>query len=183
MKPSKSTLIAISLLVAVVLNSHASFVSARISPGGVLDDDQASLVYWTGTGELAIDAPIGREFTSINIDSASSKFTGDPAKHMTGSFDSDRDSNIFHALFGDSFGSISFGNVDALRLGAMVRGVSINPSLASWITSGMLRDGGTARQLIRSDEPGVTIIPSCVLCAGIGRQFRSLPVGDTGRLG
>ena len=51
------------------------------------------------------------ELTSINIDSASGIFTGQPAANLGGSFDNDTDKNIFKATFGSSFGAISFGNV------------------------------------------------------------------------
>ena len=34
------------------------------------DDDRTSIVYDAKTGEVRVDAPVGHEFTSINIDSA-----------------------------------------------------------------------------------------------------------------
>jgi hypothetical protein len=74
-------------------------------------DAQASIVYNAATGELAVDAPEGTELTSVNIDSASGIFTGQPAANLGGSFDNDSDTNVFKATFGTSFGSISFGNV------------------------------------------------------------------------
>ena len=54
--------------------------------------------------------------TSLNIDSAGSIFTGDPAQNLGGSFDNDADNNIFKATFGSSFGSLSFGNVAQTEL-------------------------------------------------------------------
>jgi hypothetical protein len=82
-----------------------------ILPGGQEGDGQTSIIYHTGTGELAVDAPEGVALTSINIDSAAGIFTGDPAGNLGGSFDNDADGNIFKATFGDQFGSLSFGNV------------------------------------------------------------------------
>ena len=55
--------------------------------------------------------PAGKNLTSVNIESASSIFTGAPAQNLGGSFDNDTDNNIFKATFGSSFGSLSFGNV------------------------------------------------------------------------
>lgn len=72
-------------------------------------DGNVSLVYDPASGELAIDVP-ATELTSINIDSAASIFTGDPAGNLGGSFDNDADNNIFKATFGGSFGSLTFGN-------------------------------------------------------------------------
>ena len=60
---------------------------------------------------MAVDAPAGKQLTSVNIQSASSIFTGAPAENLGGSFDNDKDDNIFKATFGSSFGSLSFGNV------------------------------------------------------------------------
>jgi outer membrane protein assembly factor BamB len=82
-----------------------------IRSGGQMGDGQTSVVYDAGTGEVQVDAPAGQELTSINIDSASGLFTGQPAQNLGGSFDNDADGNIFKATFGGSFGSISFGNV------------------------------------------------------------------------
>jgi hypothetical protein len=67
--------------------------------------------YDAATGELWVDAPVGSELTSINIDSQAGMFTGSPASNLGGSFDNDADNNIFKATFGGSFGSLSFGNV------------------------------------------------------------------------
>ena len=78
---------------------------ARFDPGGSEGDGQTSVVYDARTGEVAVDAPAGTELTSINIDSASGIFTGDPAQNLGGSFDNDADNNIFKATFGSSFGS------------------------------------------------------------------------------
>jgi hypothetical protein len=84
---------------------------AGLQPNGEQNDAQTSVVYDPNTGELAVETPLGMELTSINIDSAASIFTGDPAANLGGSFDNDADNNIFKATFGSSFGSISFGRV------------------------------------------------------------------------
>ena len=84
---------------------------AAIASGGGIGDGQTSLVYDAGTGELSLDAPVGVELTSINIDSAAGIFSGNAAESLGGSFDNDADGNIFKATFGGSFGSLSFGNV------------------------------------------------------------------------
>lgn len=81
-----------------------------VQPNGQQADAQTSVVYNAATGELAVDAPAQAELTSINIDSASGIFTGQPTANLGGSFDNDSDNNIFKATFGSSFGSLSFGN-------------------------------------------------------------------------
>jgi hypothetical protein len=82
-----------------------------IEPNGQQVDVRASVVYNAATGELAVDAPVQAELTSINIDSASGIFTGQPAANLGGSFDNDSDTNVFKATFGTSFGGLSFGHV------------------------------------------------------------------------
>ena len=84
--------------------------------GGAVGDDQTSIGYNPVSGEVFVDATVGVELTSINIDSASGIFIGDAAQNLGGSFDNDADANIFKATFGGSFGSFSFGNVAATGL-------------------------------------------------------------------
>ena len=84
---------------------------AAIKPGGAEGDDQTSLVYQANTGELSVDAPAGKELTSINITSDGNQFIGDQPAVLDGAFDNFGADNIFKATFGGSFGSISFGNV------------------------------------------------------------------------
>ena len=111
MKLRKRCLVATAICAGILLACQDSPTPARVMPGGVIDDQQASIVYWSATGELAADVPTGRKFTSINVESPSGIFTGDPARNLGGSFDNHSDWNIFKATFGTSFGSISFGNV------------------------------------------------------------------------
>jgi hypothetical protein len=85
---------------------------AAIGPEGELDDDQTSIVYDAGTGEVRVDAPAGTELTSVNIDSAAGIFANHAnAQNLDGSFDTHSENNIFKATFGSSFGSLSFGMV------------------------------------------------------------------------
>jgi hypothetical protein len=84
---------------------------AAINTGGEFDDGQTSIVYNVTTGEVGVDAPATTQLTSVNIQSATGIFTGDPAENLGGDFDNDADDNIFKATFGSSFGSLSFGNV------------------------------------------------------------------------
>ena len=84
---------------------------AAISKEGLPGNAQTSIIYNQGTGEVSVDAPAGKDLTSVNIESASGIFTGAPAQNLGGSFDNDSDTNIFKATFGSSFGSLSFGNV------------------------------------------------------------------------
>ena len=89
---------------------------ATINTGGEIADGQTSLVYNAVTGELAVDAPVGQELTSINVTSAASWFLGEKPSVLDGGFDNFATDNLFKATFGGSFGSISFGNVLAPAL-------------------------------------------------------------------
>ena len=84
---------------------------SALGSDGTEGDSQTSLVYDPGSGELSVDAPAGKELTSINISSAGSLFTGDKPAVLDGAFDNFAADNVFKATFGGSFGSISFGNV------------------------------------------------------------------------
>jgi hypothetical protein len=84
---------------------------AALQPKGTPGDAQTSVIYSASSDELVVDAPEDAQLTSINIDSASGIFSGDPAQNLGGTFDNDADDNIFKATFGSSFGSLSFSNV------------------------------------------------------------------------
>ena len=99
------------IIAALSAGFYLSGPYAALGPGGQASDGQTSVGYNASTGEVWVDAPAGTELTSVNIDSAGAIFTGDAAQHLGGSFDNDADGNIFKATFGDSFGSLSFGNV------------------------------------------------------------------------
>ena len=84
---------------------------AALAADGQAGDGQTSIVYDAATGQVSVDAPVGFELTSINLQSASGIFTAGPAENLGDAFDNDSDDNIFKATFGGSFGSLSFGNV------------------------------------------------------------------------
>jgi hypothetical protein len=100
------------IIAAQLANKYLMGKYGALAPSdGVRGDGQTSIVYNPSTGEVAVDAPATTQLTSINIDSAASIFTGAPAMNLGGSFDNDKDNNIFKATFGSSFGTLSFGNV------------------------------------------------------------------------
>ena len=101
----------IDIIAALNANMYLKGPYAAIAKNGTEGDAQTTIIYNASTGEMRVDAPTGKELTSVNIESASSIFTGEPAQNLGGSFDNDKDNNIFKATFGSSFGSLSFGNV------------------------------------------------------------------------
>jgi hypothetical protein len=101
----------IDIVAALGNGKYMSGPYAAVSFGGRADDDQTSVIYNAITGEMGVDAPAGRALTSVNIDSATGIFTGDPAQNLGGSFDNDSDTNLFKATFGTSFRSLNFGPV------------------------------------------------------------------------
>lgn len=104
------------IIAAQQAGAYLTGAYAAIASDGIRSDGQTSVVYDASTGDLAVDAPFGTELTSINIDSAAAISTGKPEQNLGGSFDNDADNNLFKATFGDSFGSLSFGNVAQLSL-------------------------------------------------------------------
>lgn len=148
--------IGLALIVAGATPALASSFSA-LSGEGEIGDGQTSITYNVGTGEVGVDAPSGTDLTSINIDSAGSIFTGEPAVNLGGSFDNDADGNIFKATFGSSFGSLSFGNVAQA-------GLSKDFVIADLTAVGSLNGGGDlgAVDLVYIPEP------STVLLLGLG---------------
>ena len=132
-------------MAALQTDTYLRGTYAAIRPGGVRGDDQTSIGYDPTTGEIVIDPPAGREFTSINIDSAAGIFTEDPAQNLGGAFDNDSDNNIFKATFFSSFGALSFGNV-ALRWLS-------EPFIFNDLTViGSLAGGGPGRVAMRSSR-------------------------------
>jgi hypothetical protein len=136
--------------------SHGKYLRgpyAAVRPGGVVGDNQTSVVYNPANGELSVDAPSGTQLTSINIDSAARIFTGNPAQNLGGSFDNDADNNIFKATFGSSFGSLTFGNVAQAGLS--------QPFVLNDLTVvGSLAGGGALGQvdLVYIPEPAANVL-------------------------
>ena len=119
-------------------------------------DGNATLIYDAGTGQLAVEVP-GTELSSLNIQSAASIFTGDPAENLGGDFDNDSDDNIFKATFGGSFGSLSFGNVAQA-------GLSEQFVIDDLTVDGSLAGGGTIGAVDLRYIPE----PSTVMLLGLG---------------
>lgn len=105
---------------------------AALAGPGASGDDQTTIVYDLGTGEVSVDAPAGKELTSINITSEKGLFRGDKPAVLDGAFDNFTADNLFKATFGGSFGSISFGNVlpAGLREAEITADLSVVGSLA-----------------------------------------------------
>ena len=140
---------------------------AAIAKGGIPNDGQTSVVYDAGTGEVKVDAPAGKELTSVNITSAGSLFIGDKPAVLDGAFDNFGGDNIFKATFGGSFGSISFGNV--LESGLAEEAVAGDLSVV-----GSLAGGGDLGDvdLIYIPEPSSMLLgfAALLICAAVCRR-------------
>ena len=101
----------VDIIAALASGVYLTGPYATVAGPGTSRDSQTSIGYDANTGEVSVDPPLGVELTSINVDSASGVFTGQPAENLGGSFDNNTANNIFKATFGSSFGAISFGNV------------------------------------------------------------------------
>jgi len=99
-----------STVVVCLTLAFAPAARAALLTGGVLGDEQTSILYDALTGEIAVDAPASVDLTTIQLDSAAAIFTGDPAQNLGGLFDVDTDDRIFKLAAG-GFGALSFGNV------------------------------------------------------------------------
>ena len=133
---------------------------AALSGPGTSGDDQTSLVYDAGTGELSVDAPAGKELTSINITSAGSKFVGDKPPALDGAFDNFAADNVFKATFGGSFGSISFGNV-------LPAGISEADVTADLSAVGSLAGGGDLGNVDLVYIPEPTALATALIGIGL----------------
>ena len=124
-----------------------------IAKGGTQGDDQTSLVYNSGTGELSVDAPAGTDLTSINITSAGSMFIGDKPAALDGAFDNFAGDNVFKATFGGSFGSIDFGAI-------LPTGLSEDAVAGDLSAVGSLAGGGDlgAVDLVYIPEPSALVL-------------------------
>jgi hypothetical protein len=89
---------------------------AAIQPGGDTTDSTLSIIYVSGTGEIAVDAA-QMTLQAVQILSSREIFDGaGPALNLDGildvnPIDDGRPDKIAKAVFGSSFGDISFGNV------------------------------------------------------------------------
>ena len=81
-----------------------------IGADGTLNDQQLSIVYDAGNGNVSLDVPPGQELSSIFIrsDSSAPIFT---ECAISGSIDPCGDTSFFHATFGGTFSSLSFGPI------------------------------------------------------------------------
>jgi hypothetical protein len=151
---------------------------AAIKDGGSVGDARTSVVYNPATGEVSVDSPAGTEWTSINIDSAAAKFTGEPAQNLGGSFDNDADNNIFKATFGTSFGSLSFGNVaqPGLSEAFVVNDLTVVGSLAG---------GGDLGQvdLVYVPEPAAMVVAILGVLGVIASRLVPVAARSSGRWG
>ena len=117
---------------------------------------EPSVGYDAASGEVWVEVPIGVEITSINIESKSGIFTGDPASWLDGAFDNDSDTNIFKATFGGSFTTVSFGNVARTNL--------TQDFLQNDLTvSGSQAGGGIINDLPLAFFPVPVPVPSAIL--------------------
>ena len=113
----RTSILALVVGLAVTTSTQATKIALEQGhyPGGpyavlagwYTGDGNASISYDPRAGELRV-LVWDTELTSINIQSASSIFTGDPADHLGQAFDNHTPDNIFKATFGGSFGSLSF---------------------------------------------------------------------------
>jgi hypothetical protein len=150
------------IIAALSADKYLKGTYAAIAKGGNPGDGQTSVGYNATTGEVWVDAPVGSELTSVNIESAGSIFTGSPAQNLGGSFDNDADNNIFKATFGSSFGSLSFGMVAQM-------GLSEDFVANDLTVVGSLAGGGALGNvdLIYIPEPGTLVMLVLGLVAGL----------------
>ena len=141
------------IIAALAADTYLTGPYVAVKQGGTKGDGQTSLVYNAGTGELSVDAPAGKELTSINITSAGNKFIGDKPAALDGAFDNFAADNVFKATFGGSFGSISFSNV-------LPSGLSETDVAADLSAVGSLAGGGDLGEvdLVYIPEPSTLII-------------------------
>ena len=81
----------VDIIAALNAGKYLTGPYGAIQKGGDRGDGQTSIVYYEATGEVSVNAPAGKELTSVNIESASGIFTGAPAQNLGGSFDNDSD--------------------------------------------------------------------------------------------
>ena len=70
----------LDIIAALSAGKYLTGPYAAIGSDGTEGDAQTSIGYNAGTGEVWVDAPAGKQLTSVNIESASGMFTGAPAE-------------------------------------------------------------------------------------------------------
>ena len=151
------------IIAAVGNGKYLTGPYAALATKGTIADEQTSLVYDAGTGELKVDAPESKDLTSINVTSAGSLLIGAKPAVLDGAFDNFAVDNLFKATFGGSFGDISFGNV-------LPTGLSESDVAADLTVVGSLAGGGDLGNvdLVYVPEPaafgllvcGLLLVPS-----------------------
>ena len=143
----------LDIIAALTAGKYLQGWYAALAGPGTKGDGQTSLVYDARTGELSVDPPVGKELTSINIDSARSKFIGSKPPILNGSFDNFAPNNIFKATFGSSFSAVSFGSV-------LPAGLSADAVIADLAAVGSLEGGGALANVdvVYVPEPATAIL-------------------------
>jgi hypothetical protein len=128
----------LDIIAALNAGKYLTGPYAALAGPGTTGDEQTSLVYDAGNGELKVDSPANTNLTSINIDSARALFIAANANAdaFGGSFDNTSDNNLFKATFGDEFGDLSLG------VGVMPAGLSEAEVTADLTAVGSLAGGG-----------------------------------------
>ncbi len=91
-------------------------VTRGLLPDGQLSDQQASVVYFAGTGRILIDAPADAMLAWIHLDSAGDIFTGQAATQLGGPADFRDSQEIFKTRLRDGFGPTNLGKVARANL-------------------------------------------------------------------
>ena len=153
----------LDIVSALAAGKYLAGPYAAIAPDGRLGDDQTSLVYDAGTGELSVDAPATVELTSINITSATAQFDArELAFNNEAAFNNYSSDNLFMVTFAGSFGSIRFGSVLPARIA--------EADLADDLTVvGSLAGGGDLGDvdLVYVPEPASAILLALSLVIGL----------------
>ena len=155
----------LDIVAALAADTYLTGPYSATKANGRKGDKQTSVGYDARTGEVWVDTPGDTNLTSINIDSASSIFTGATPKNLVGGFDHDADGSLFKITFGGTFGSLSFGNVAQA-------GLSKEYVLGDLTVIGSLAGGGDLGDfnLIYVPEPSTIAIAVFGLFGGLLRR-------------
>jgi hypothetical protein len=103
----------------VALMTVCPSIDAALIPGGMLGDSQTSIAYDPQTGQLAIDAPTGRNINSMTITSASELFIPEQAENLDSGFSFTREDQRYKVVLGGGFPSVNLGLVTPAGLAEM----------------------------------------------------------------